>query len=150
MIKDPELLKLAVKAIEAEPERWDQGNWAVGRPQDVKPIQRDDDGYQLLPLQQNFCGTTMCLAGHVVHQAGYQVVLSVGGEEKADLEYSADHALEASDCVDVYGNTFSIERKATELLGLTEEQSDDLFGCMTTDLPTFKSLITEVTGVEFE
>jgi hypothetical protein len=150
MIKDPELLKLAVKAIEAEPKRWDQGAWAMGRPQSVEPIKRDEDGYQILPLQHAFCGTTMCLAGHVVHQAGYQIVLSIDEVEQDDLDYNPHHVVGAHSCVDDTGKEFPIERKATELLGLTEEQADDLFGCMSRNLPEFKRVITEVTGVEFE
>lgn len=149
MIENPELLKLAVKAIEAEPERWNQENWAIGlgrtdvepftapRPSSRRPIL---DELRVIPLDMEHCGTTMCLAGHVVHQAGFQM-LSFGepGERRS-----------VSSCLNADGTRCSIESKARELLGLDAEQASTLFNFITDDWPVFKAKITEVTGVEFE
>ncbi len=146
MIKDPELLKLAVKAIEAEPESWDQEHWAIGvGREDVVPFYapRAVDGrmaHKVLPLDMEACGTTMCLAGQVVHQAGFPL-LSFGepGERRS-----------ISSCLDQDGTRRSIADKAQELLGLSNAQAGDLFGFITDDLAAFKQRITTVTGVEFE
>lgn len=67
------------------------------------------------------CGTTMCLAGHIVVQAGYQLVFQPYFERQ-DVYY-------ASDCVDSAGNTHDIETLAAKLAGLDAEEANKLFYC---------------------
>ncbi len=146
MIKDPELLKLAVKAIEAEPESWDQEHWAIGvGREDVVPFKAPRAGTDrlvctVIPLDMEACGTTMCLAGQVVHQAGFPLLSYGGPGERRSI----------SSCLEQDGTRRSIADKAQDLLGLSDRQANDLFGYMTNDLAAFKQRITTVTGVEFE
>jgi hypothetical protein len=153
MIKDPELLKLAVKAIEAEPEKWNQNFWGMGRPkpgatvtvemQSIFTNELINRKYSILDLENETCGTTMCLAGHVVTQAGFPLLLRAEGWEHAD-----DRA-ETGRCL-VDGKSVHISEKAKELLGLTDGQAAIMFAAANVSLPEFKEKLTEVTGVEFE
>jgi hypothetical protein len=147
MIKDPELLKLAVKAIEAEPKRWDQRLWnSTHGSNDGFPVGSgpwvnwaEDDGYQLQGQFQDLenCGTVMCLAGHVTVMAGFRPLAGAHGYGR---------------CVDpATGEVSYIPDKATELLGLSLEQEANLFHSgFNLTLFEFKKLITSVTGVTFE
>jgi len=144
MIKDPELLKLAVKAIEAEPKGWDQEFYAAGLPKEDAEVISVTYGYlefQVMELDVNQCGTTMCLAGHIVHQAGLRIVTR-------NLE--EDGRRSVAHCLDEDGNITTINRQASLLLGLDSVQASRLFGSMTDDIDEFKELITQVTGVTFE
>jgi hypothetical protein len=153
MIKDPELLKLAVKAIEAEPERWNQAFWGMGRPKSGGTVTVEMKGifsnelfpreFSILDLDNETCGTTMCLAGHVVTQAGFPLLL------RADGWGDADDRGEAGRCL-VDGKAVSISEKAQELLGLTDGQAAIMFTTGNMSLPEFKEKLTELTEVEFE
>ncbi len=148
MIKDPELLKLAVKGIEAEPHRWNQRQWNLTHRSDE--IENNPLGAGEMVLAKGrwserevelqdleHCGTTMCLAGHVITAAGYRPLAGYNGIGMCvDPETSELHG---------------ISMLAGNLLGLTETQRQDLFMAGYSDtVPQFKQRITRVTGVEFE
>jgi hypothetical protein len=144
MIKDPELLRMAVKAIEAEPERWDQEFWAKGAPAedaDLIPVRMRSHRLNMRPIDVERCGTTMCLAGHIVNQAGIPMLTTLTAE---DDNQAIAH------CLDQDGFARSISNVAGDLLGLSPQERTFLFGSMTDDIDEFKKLITQVTGVTFE
>ena len=140
MIKDPELLKLAVKAIEHDESRWNQISWAVG-------VGTDEKIQNLAVVDVNHCGSTMCLAGHVVNQAGLPL-LSAGwgraGISRTGVPMSAGWTLDEG------GESTTIMKRAKELLGLDDRQANQLFSWGGNSVEKFKEHITEVTGVEFE
>lgn len=143
MIKDPELLKLAIKAIEIDPKRWNQAGWnltqdlddgfAVGTGEEFW----SDHSRRYLELQDlEHCGTTLCLAGHVTVMAGLLPLAGVEGYGQ---------------CIDpTTGEVSHIADKAAELLGLSNDQAEKLFFGGGSNISTYKKLVTEVTGVKFE
>jgi len=144
MIKDPELLRMAVKAIEAEPERWNQEFWAKGAPPedaDLISVRMGSLRLNMRSLDTERCGTTMCLAGHVVNQAGIPMLTTLTAE---DGNRSIAH------CLDENGSARPISHVAGDLLGLTPKERSYLFGFMTDNIEEFKKVITQVTGVRFE
>src|SRR5882724_3245257 len=68
----------ALEAIDASPENWNQSHWAI---RDI-PIEEDAPMAVVEPIPS--CGTAMCLAGHVVTQAGYYIMFREGDVE-ADI-----------------------------------------------------------------
>lgn len=160
MIKDPELLKLAVKAIEAEPFRWDQGSWAYGRPKDEGTITiqasvpygqdfSETRVFGFIDLESEVCGTTMCLAGHIVTQAGFPILIDLDKDTRETLEEWPQEGVDAARCL-VDGQAIRVEDKARELLGINTDQAHRIFAATSLSLPEFKERLTEVTGVEFE
>jgi hypothetical protein len=139
MIKDPELLKLAIKTIETDPRRWNQGAWNFT--EDAETV----DGFAIgsgvemwgAELQDlEHCGTTLCLAGHVVVLAGQRPLAGMRGYGK---------------CIDPETGTVSdIAAKAAELLGLDSTQAGQLFYGGGSSVRMYKRLVTKVTGVTFE
>ena len=95
-------LRKTMEFIEANPDGWDQDTWASKG-----------------TLNGSACGSTMCFAGTTVFLAG------------AKIQYVAhpDHPnyLQAEHCVTPEGSMVAIEDYATELLGLTDAQADDIF-----------------------
>lgn len=134
MIKNPELLKLAVKNMENEQESWNQASWAVG-PATGETVTTE-------PLMRYMCATTMCLAGHIVSAAGYRMV--------APAYVPPGQVTASGTCIDAEGNLVGISQTARELIGLSYEDGETLFMGMDSDLGRFKRKITAVTGVEFE
>jgi hypothetical protein len=159
-----EMIKLVVKRIEHEPSTWYQGSWAVvpsesvpslgekfywapkkgsvaSLPEsiDCKDLSGEELGVYEYSVTDGFCGTRFCFAGHAVMAAGYVPLLMSGD--------SAAH-----DCLDpATGDVMSIPEAARQVLGLDSRQSSQLFSAANNEhLPTFKKLITEVTGVTFE
>jgi hypothetical protein len=143
-IGNPELLKLVMKDIEADPERWDQDCWfKSGKFKNRFEMARRQD--QSL-ADVNLCGTTACLAGHTLIREGYQPT-------------NAGYFLSPE------GRYISTEAVAEELLGLEEDQAHALFFYTKTShiredrgydidkpitLEEFKAHVTEVTGVTFD
>jgi hypothetical protein len=154
-----EALRLAVKAIEANPLNWDQGSWVgVMGPASrvstaVADVDHDFEGFlglanpkSPLPLDTTYyvktedCRTTYCLAGQTLLQAGM-----IDDEGRY---------------VDEYGHrvkSLPVEKIAGRLLGLSDDQADDIFYWGLShhedqrhDLAAFKAHITKVTGVTFE
>jgi hypothetical protein len=161
MIKDPELLKQAVKAIEAEPRQWLQGSWgwaskadqgigikkvSVQHPWGAGVARVIDLG---APLS---CGTTACLAGQVVTQAGWYLL------------QDPDSVLGETDkCINPEtGEVADVEDKAIELLGIPSVDGNLLFYWSPEtgedegepngpfEVEALKAYITQVTGVTFE
>ena len=139
MIKDPELLKLAVKAIEHDEKRWDQIYWGVG-------VATDEKIHGLTVVDVNHCGSTMCLAGHIVDQAGLPL-LSSGGEWGIRI---TGRQVRTGWTLDEDGGSTTIMKRAKELLGLNDRQANLLFSWGGDSVEEFKQVITQVTGVEFE
>jgi len=139
-IGNPELLKLVMKDIEAEPERWDQDNWF--RPSE----EQRRDAWRERVVQADACGTTACLAGHVLIREGYQPTVF-------------------GSFVSPEGRGVTPDVVASELLGLSEDQTYDLFHYTSSSprrkergyppglpmtLEEYKGHVTEVTGVTFD
>lgn len=152
-------LRMAVDAIAQKPESWDQHTWAsysLGvRERLVKAGVQD---YLTLP-EGVTCGTSMCLAGQVVSQAGMKI-LWWPGVSNADLCFDPDTQ-----------KVEEIMTKAKELLGLTSVQAERVFSANAAkltyeemanedcddedepredDIDRFKRNITYWTGVQFE
>jgi hypothetical protein len=139
MIKDPELLKLAIKTIEAEPRRWDQSGWNLTQGVEDEGIFGVSSGVTLWDRELQdleHCGTTLCLAGHVVVLAGQRPLAGQYGYGK---------------CIDPETGVISaIPKMAADLLGLSDDQAGQLFFGGGSKVSTYKKLVTRVTGVEFE
>lgn len=89
---------------------------------------------------QTSCGTAYCVAGHAVVRAGYSPVFD-------GLDYIGNDLVTFNAEKD--GAIYDIERLATQLLGLTRFQADDLFRAHNS-LNRIRELITEITGVDPE
>jgi hypothetical protein len=139
MIKDPELLKLAVKAIEHDEKRWDQIYWVVG-------VATNEKIQDLNVVDVNHCGSTMCLAGHVVNQAGLPLLSADGGWGGI----RTGSKVRAGWTLDEGGESTTIMMRAKQLLGLNDLQANQLFSWGGDSVEEFKDHITSVTGVEFE
>lgn len=104
-----ERIDAALAAIDASPANWDQAHWAV-RTLDVEEEELPEVVVKPVPS----CGTALCLAGHVVSQAGYFILF----EEDEDESVLA---------VDSYGQRYFIPDLAETLLNLTGKQARSLF-----------------------
>jgi hypothetical protein len=95
---DTNVFDQALGQIKAEPHTWRQTSWGV----------------------ETECGTAYCLAGHIVTQAGYQMVWEpwdVGGVQR-----------KAVSCVAPSGGRMKlISQVAQRLLGVNETQAEALF-----------------------
>jgi hypothetical protein len=110
MTINEELLKLAVKRIEADPQSWNQGEWVL----------------------QGACGTTFCLAGHVLMaDGGYDVLTDEDGPYFPIPDPGA-----------VAGGLLGLD--PSQILALFHSYDDDW------SVETFKEYITRVTGVRFD
>lgn len=140
-----EVLKMAMKAIEVErvPKKgWNQGVWGAGvSTGEVFNL----FGERCHVLDMEACGSTMCLAGQIVHQAGYQITFLWAGDVDQGLR------LGSSMCRDPETGEYStIREKAQELLGVDHDTSVALFldSSYITSLDEFKRYVTHHTGVE--
>jgi len=110
--KGPNLkaIDAALEAIDDSPENWDQSDWAT------REYSMEDKnnlpGIVVEPAPH--CGTAMCLAGHVVTQAGYYLLFEDGFETTATA-------------VDSNGQRYFIDHLAQSLLSLTRHQAEALF-----------------------
>lgn len=104
-----ERIDAALAAIDASPVNWNQGHWAI---RDLSLDEEDTSMVVVKPAPS--CGTAMCLAGHVVTQAGYYILFEEGEEETAEA-------------VDANGRRYFIENLAQSLLNLNESQAKNLF-----------------------
>lgn len=136
-----ELLKLAVKAIEHDESRWNQMAWAVG-------VATDEKIENLTVLDVNHCGSTMCLAGHVVNQAGLPLLSAIPGW--GGLRHRTGSRVSAGWTLSGDGDPTTIMKRAKNLLGLDDWQANQLFSWSGNSVEEFKEHITDVTGVEFE
>jgi hypothetical protein len=153
-------LRMAIDAITQKPKSWNQGTWGTysetlaERLVEAKIPNRD---YLMLP-EGVTCGTSMCLAGQVVSQAGMPLLW---GEDDPNADLCLDPETD---------EVFRIMIKARELLGLTYAQANQVFSGdaarltheeiassnyddlndRTDDIERFKRNITHWTGVQFE
>lgn len=149
-----ELLKQAVKAIEARPENWDQESWAENAEtrevenQFYSNLGRDAewraDVLSKITIEPDSCGTTMCLAGHIVANAGYTIN---GAATVVDGPYAGQQ----------------VSQVAKQLLDIDQHTADTIFGGTFGDtfgpvgdeftdatVDSFKAALTKETGVTFE
>jgi hypothetical protein len=137
---DAEAIRLAVKAIEADPDSWDQRNWirAGGRSLAgatmLKPVKTIKiKGEEVAVANIADCKTTCCLAGHAALQAGW---VPVSDDVVIDPET---------------GKMATWQDAGQRALGLNNNQASRLFsGEMPNNLDTLKLVITQETGVTFE
>jgi len=79
------------------------------------------------------CGTTMCVAGHAAVLSGAKLnYFDFGNERKA------------YECTLPDGTITGIDRYAQEMLGLTDEQADNLFYNMNNDLDVIKNIFKDI------
>lgn len=100
-----ELVERTIAYIEAHPEEHSQDEWAI----------------------RKHCGTTMCLAGHLVTQAG------------AKIRWS-EHDPSSTQCITPEGNVREIEDYAGEVADFSPEQANTLFW-MTDTLDDIKRIL---------
>lgn len=127
-IPHPEVLRAGVAHAEADLEHWNQKNWMTMGDR--------------LPDGQGGCGTTACLAGHIMLSQGktweqlYKERWFISEEAAGALGlYGADHL----DFQDEIFYLMWADENADEYLAETQENLDRL-----------KQRITEVTGVTFD
>ncbi len=108
-----ELLRTAVRNIDQHPETWNQDDWG----------------------RKSACGTTMCLAGHIVHAAGYELSYTLN----AWGVFVADHTTSGEFIPDL----------AQELLNIDWVTGDQLW-YVSNDLEELKDTIYEVLGVDLD
>lgn len=100
---------------------WEQGDWVIETahriPSHEEPVLRAliDEGV--------LCGTSCCVAGKIALDLGYRAVSR--GSSMMQLQGTKTHARTASDI-------------ASEALGISEEEADDLFGGDNTIYDLFK------------
>lgn len=153
-----EAIRMAVKGLEANPENWDQSHWTgVKLPTAPKAVSwtevehfgdPENRWIRLNPdsgaagthdwVQVEKCHTTYCLAGQAMLQAG---MVNEGGWYVNEAGLRMDN--------------WQVEQHAAGLLGLDENQAEDLFYWGVNHnvggtLADFKAHITKVTGVRFE
>ena len=140
-----ELLKRVIKRIERD-QNWDQQYWGTVTDQVANKLEVSTVeaflGRRWLELKDSdveVCRTRFCVAGHTVLEAGDTMLL--------DME-----ELEANYCLSVEGNLQTINERARRLLGLTDDQADELFAphVGNDSLEAYKERVTRLTGVTFE
>lgn len=106
------LLQKTLAFIERHPEHWDQRDWRQ--------------------VADNRCGTAMCFAGWAAHLDGgrwisdpddslAEYLTPVADDRRRDIITPADHWLELP------GSVIGADKRATRILGITEEQAEVLF-----------------------
>lgn len=120
MTINEKLLRDTIKIIEKKPEQWDQRTWGRSSPEgrvsaETVGLDREDPSeYTVLP-EGVTCGTSMCLAGHVVTQSGYPLVWWDGDSS-------------ANWCVNPETKKLEdISKVAARLLGLDQQQAGAVF-----------------------
>jgi hypothetical protein len=120
------------------PFHWDQGTWGrlngslLDEDVEASTGQKEDEGlvdYIPIPIT---CATACCLAGNTVLTEGEKFILPVNTAyvtaAEAVRELREDDALEVSMCVSKEGVVSNISARARELLGITDQQAEYLFG----------------------
>lgn len=98
--------------IIAEPAKLEMNSWSTVNANDLT---FNDDGYAKVS-----CGTTQCIAGWAVVLHGYVMLYGIDQQD-------ADGGYFAVNCQARNGRVMDIEWKATEILGLTEDEANFLF-----------------------
>lgn len=158
------LIQRVMKRIERDQTMWDQNNWGQmeedappwyqgAETEEVSFPDRDCEedccpswflaasvsDATLIQIPADACGTTFCFAGHTVLEAGDTVLMDL---DRGDAEF----------CRTPEGEIRTIEERAQELLGLTEDQALVVFGGGAGDegLDEYKLLFNRETGVNFD
>lgn len=126
MINKEELFSI-YKQIKTEPQTWNQNVWA---------IDWDLGRERGQSIMGNVCGTAYCFAGHAVVRAGYRIVWP-------------NHSIQSELAEDDKGNVHEIETLAQNILGLDEDQAEELFGA-SNELEHIRVAIKEFTGEDPE
>jgi hypothetical protein len=128
---------------------WSQGSWSTANGNDLlhayEKLKIDilDEENLADAIRNGVCGTSYCMAGQTVVQAGYRIIYDLGNER--EIYELKDDETEASQCiaqqptnkVDAKGRVIwqdipnarpvPISEQATEILGLTEYEADAFF-----------------------
>lgn len=112
-------LRKVLEHITAHPEEHVQDAWAIRYIEDGEPFSEYCAPIRqfLESARQKGCGTAMCVAGHVVHQAGY------------DIDWNSGYLTE---WCRKSGDSRGISPVAQELLGLDSKSARELFRCSNT------------------
>lgn len=126
-INVPELRK-QLEYITAHRTEWLQSNW----------------------IYRTACGTVGCLAGNTVINAGY-VPVFYGGDNCTTSQVSTHRIRTARDAYDANdaGELWSVRELASELLGLSDEEAEELFNA-NNSLHDVWSIAARFTGGEIE
>lgn len=111
--------------IQAHQETWRQSDWA-SLPSHVPLHDKYNEPGSLVVAPTPACGTTLCVAGHTVVDAGYYILFE-------------DYGRTTAVCVDNAGQRYLISDLAAKLLGLTWPEEDELFRG-TSDFITFEAV----------
>ncbi len=114
------------KQLQGLPSEWDQGHWAISRP-DGTPIAAS-------------CATACCLAGKTVAADGGKFLLKT--PSYGEFGIATDAELPTGEIVDV-------ENYATERLGLTYEQAQRLFD-VDNDIQDVRDIIAAIQSGDTE
>ena len=125
------LLRKTVEWVEAqaklaeEKREWNQGSWYVEDPAIIAAKQDIND-----PV----CGTAMCFAGKVAHDAGW---IPIFDDSNGELRYASEATK---------GGKFAeIERIAIDELGIDIDQAEDLFSVYN-DAERIRTIAEEIAG----
>lgn len=111
---DLPLLRKVVDHIKADPDSWEQGNWAVRWLKWTQP--RDQKGRFGQGQKYQTCGTAMCVAGHAASLGGFQIAWD------PNADYANNVKEKGKD-----GGIVSIPEAARHALGLTRSEASMLF-----------------------
>lgn len=109
--RNVQLLTQVRDLIKTEPEKLDMASWGL-----VKEIEGLEHGDTV----KVDCGTTACIAGWAVQLAGDKFLVR-------GFNTSAGGGYFVSDSVAKNGRVCNIEDRAQKLLGLTEDEANELF-----------------------
>src|SRR5215510_14871993 len=129
-----QLLKNVIKRIEREVEEgsWDQDHWAqlYQHPTEMDGPKLREGNYVYLVVRDenaNQCGTSFCMAGHTVLEAGDAILFE---------DYYSNL------CVTPDGKKHTINTRAAQLLGLPVDT--EIFDTGWHDLDEYKEMVTRV------
>lgn len=109
-------------AVAANPEAFDMLDWFRG-PRILDAIHAGI-APELRPDEELSCGTTLCAAGWVCHNAGYKIRGNLG-DRGMGRPYVTNYKVTPQAAPDAAPR--DIQAVAEQLLGLTEDQSNQLF-----------------------
>lgn len=126
----------------AESSLWNQGTWGEVRSLDgvdlAHPVMNSDFG-KYVPIS---CPSGMCLAGNIVHDAGYRFLISVDEDvdgdpeslrEAVERERDAGGVIDVESCLSPDGEVGDISNTAKEILDLGDGYAFSLMGLFDAD-----------------
>jgi hypothetical protein len=130
-VPNPDVLRAGIAHAEADIEHWNQNDW-------VKVGDR-------LPDEQGGCGTTACLAGHILLAQGYSwkelaTVGDMSSKALRALGWLRPGVFWEDDAQAFYDYVFCH----------TKDEGDDILAFTPERMSYFKQWITELTGVTFD